>query len=145
MDSIVIGSRHTGIVCKDIELSLYFYRDILGFQVIQDFWDDSRYINDITGINDAKVHMIKLRAPDGTVIELLDYVTHPTDLNLLPVYNVGSCHLALQVLSAEHAYNTMIDHNIKVLSKPILSSEGIAKVFFCLDPSNIRIEIVELV
>ena len=101
---IVKGYRHTGIICKDIQASLIFYRDFLGFEVIQDFWDDSKYINDITGITGANIHMIKLKADDGTVLELLDYVTHPTDVVKQKIYNVGACHLALQVYDIEEAY-----------------------------------------
>ena len=67
MDNIVKGYRHTGIICEDIEKSLYFYKDLLGFRVIQDFWDDSDYINKITGLQNSNVHMIKLEADDGTV------------------------------------------------------------------------------
>ena len=141
---IVKGYRHTGIICKDIKKSLYFYRDLLGLEIIQDFWDDSEYINTITSINDANVHMIKLKAEDGTVIELLDYVTHPTDLIPQEIYNVGACHVAFQVYDIQIAYDVLTEKNVEFLSPPVLSSEGIAKVCFCLDPNNVRIELVEM-
>jgi hypothetical protein len=88
--------------------------------------------------------MIKLKAADGTVLELLDYVTHPTNLIDQPVYNVGACHIALQVEDIELAYSNLISKGIKFLSEPVLSSEGIAKVCFCFDPSNVRVELVEM-
>lgn len=61
------------------------------------FWDESVYINKITGIRNANVQMIKLKADDGTVIELLDYIAHPTDLLTQEIYNIGACHIAFQV------------------------------------------------
>jgi len=142
--AIVKGFRHTGIICKDIVKSLEFYRDYLGFMVIQDFWDDSEYINEITGISEANVHMIKLKAHDGTVLELLDYITHPTELIEQEVYTVGACHLALQVYDIEVAYEELVSKGVSFISRPILSSEGIAKVCFCFDPNNTRIELVEM-
>jgi catechol 2,3-dioxygenase-like lactoylglutathione lyase family enzyme len=142
--SLVKGYRHTGIICKDIEESLRFYRDYLGMEVIQDFWDDSDYINKITGMSNANVHMIKLKADDGTVIELLDYVTHPTELIDQEVYNVGACHIALQVYDIENAVRELSLKGVDFLSEPVLSSEGIAKVCFCFDPNNVRIELVEM-
>jgi catechol 2,3-dioxygenase-like lactoylglutathione lyase family enzyme len=142
--AIVKGFRHTGIICKDIVKSLEFYRDYLGFTVIQDFWDDSEYINKITGISKANVHMIKLKAHDGTVLELLDYITHPTELIEQEVYTVGACHLALQVYDIEVAYEELVSKGVSFISRPILSSEGIAKVCFCFDPNNTRIELVEM-
>ena len=141
---LVIGYRHTGIICKDINASLIFYRDLLGLQVIQDFWDDSDYINEITGLTNANVHMIKLQALDGTVLEILEYVGYPTELIDQPVYNVGAAHIALQVADARTAYDELNAAGMTLLSEPIESSEGIAVVFFCLDPSGVRIELVEM-
>jgi len=144
MTEVVIGYRHTGIIAVDMNKSLHFYRDILGMEVVQDYHDNSDYINKITGLKNANVHMIKLKSKDGTILEILNYNNHPTKLIEHPIYNVGVCHIALQVNNADQAYRVLKENNIKVLSKPILSSEKIAKVFFCLDPSNVRIELVEM-
>ena len=141
---IVIGYRHTGIIVKDMEESLYFYKDILGLKVIQDFHDDSDYINKITGITNADVHMIKMKTQDGTVFEILSYHNYPTELIEQPIYNVGASHIALQVKDAEKAYKILKDKGVTVISEPVLSSEKIAKVFFCLDPNNVRVELVEM-
>jgi len=142
--ALVRGYRHTGIICENIAESLEFYRDLLGLSVIQDFWDDSEYINKITGISGGNVHMIKLKADDGTVLELLDYVSHPTDLIEQEVYNVGAGHIAFQVYDIDLAYEDLLAKGVKFISEPVLSSEGIAKVCFCFDPSNTRIELVEM-
>ena len=124
--------------------SLHFYKDILGLKVIQDFSDSSEYINKITGIKNADVHMIKLKAEDETVLEILEYRNHPTKLIEQPVYNVGASHIALQVRNADDAYNKLTENNVRIISEPVLSSEGIAKVFFCFDPNDVRIELVEM-
>ena len=141
---LVIGYRHTGIIVKDMKKSLHFYKDILGLKVIQDFSDSSDYINKITGIKNADVHMIKLKAEDGTVLEILEYRNHLTGLIEHPIYNVGVCHIALQVGNANDAYNKLLKKNVRIISKPVLSSEKIAKVFFCFDPNDVRIELVEM-
>ena len=125
--------------------SINFYRDILGLEVIQDFEDSSQYINNITGLNNASVHFVKLKSNDGTVLEILEYPTQKTEPHLLSIINVGVCHIALRVYSAEEAYEHLVKNDVKVLSKPIISSEGIAKVFFCLDPDNVRVEMVEMI
>ena len=141
---LVIGYRHTGIIVKNMEQSLHFYRDILGLKVIQDFYDDSEYINKITGITNANVHMIKLKAEDGTILEILNYINHPTELVEQPIYNVGASHVAFQVENADRAYEILRENGIKIISEPALSSEKIAKVFFCLDPNEVRVELVEM-
>ncbi|MBT6673506.1 MAG: hypothetical protein HOB13_12305, partial [Lentimicrobiaceae bacterium] len=75
---------------------------------------------------------------------LLDYVTHPTELIEQEVYNVGACHIAFQVYDIEKAYKRLMQKGVKFLSQPVLSSEGFAKVCFCFDPNNTRIELVEI-
>ncbi len=143
-NSLVIGYRHTGIITKDISKSLHFYRDVLGFEVIQDFTDSSDYINEITGLNNATAHFIKLKSMDGSILELLEYPSHLTEPVECSIINVGICHIALRVKNATITHKKLIENNIKVISEPVLSSEGIAKVFFCLDPDKVRIEIVEM-
>ena len=127
-----------------MQKSLHFYRDILGLRVIQDFSDNSNYINKITGITNANVHMIKLKAEDGTVLEILEYCNHPTKLVNQPIYNAGASHIAFQVKNADEAYEILKGKGVKIISEPVLSSEKIAKVFFCLDPNMVRIELVEM-
>lgn len=144
-NSLVIGYRHAGIIVKDMEKSLRFYRDILGLEVLQDFSDKSEYMNTVTGITGADVRFVKMKTQDGVVIEILEYRSHPTEHINQPIFNVGACHLALRVADAEEAYQKLVESGVKVLSNPVLSSEKIAKVFFCLDPNNVRIEIVEMI
>ena len=143
-NSLVKGYRHTGIICENMDKSLYFYQDLLGLKVIQDFWDSSDYIDKITGLDGIKVHAIKLEAEDGTVLELVDYVSHPTNLIKQPIHNVGVAHIAFQVRDIHQAYKKLKTNNVHLFSEPVLSSEGIAKVCFCLDPNGMRIELVEM-
>ena len=101
-------------------------------------------MNEINGMKAANIHMIKLKADDGTVLELLDYVTHPTEGINQKFYNVGACHVAFQVYDIEQAYIELSKKDIIFLSAPILSSEGFAKVCFCMDPDSTKIELVEI-
>ena len=146
MDSpIVIGFRHTGIIVKNMKESKHFYENILGLVVMQDYEDDSKYINDVLGLSDGKIHMVKLKSKDGYIIELLEYINHPTDFSDLPFYNVGSCHIAFTVQNSDQMYQSLKNVGIEIISEPLLSSEKTAKVFFCIDPNGIRIELVEIV
>lgn len=140
---LVKGYRHTGIICQNLRKSVFFYKNLLGMKVIQDFWDNSDYINKITGLKNANVHMVKLQMKSGEILELLSYPTHPTKLAKLPLYNVGVLHIALEVTNIDNMYKKL-NKKIKFLSKPIISSEKFAKVCFCLDPNNVRVELVEI-
>ena len=136
--------RHTGIIVKDMEESVKFYQEILGCKIAQDFTDDSDYINTVLGIKKANIRMVKMLTKDDIMIELLEYVTHPTGIPDLPFYHTGICHIAFEVKDIDKLYESLISNRIEVISKPLLSSEGFAKVCFCVDPNGVRIELVEI-
>ena len=144
-ESLVKGFRHTGIIVKNMENSQRFYEGILGLEVVQNYKDKSKYINNVLGLSNGKIHMIKLKTIDGYIIELLEYLNHPTEIVKTPFYNVGNCHLAFTVHNAEEMYEKLLDKGIEIISKPLLSSDKTALVFFCCDPNGIRIELVEIV
>ena len=78
------------------------------------------------------------------MLELLRYPTHNTKLPKLPIYNTGILHIALQVKNIEKTYLKLKKKGVKFISEPTLSSEKFAKVCFCMDPNNVRIELVEI-
>ena len=143
--SLVTGYRHTGIIVKDMKKSLYFYRDVLELEEIQDYSDDSDFINTVLGINGASIRMVKLKSKDGNIIELLKYNNHQTDKIEAPFYNVGICHIAFTVNDINKMYKKIERDGFEIISKPLLGSEKIAKVFFCVDPNGVRIELVLLI
>jgi catechol 2,3-dioxygenase-like lactoylglutathione lyase family enzyme len=140
----VLGYRHTGIICRDIKKSLYFYKNLLGLKIVQEFWDDTDYINKVSGLKKAKVHFVKLKMNSGEILELLRYPTHNTKLPKLPIHNTGILHIALQVKSIEATYVKLKKKGVKFISRPTLSSEKFAKVCFCIDPNKVRVELVEI-
>jgi len=103
----VLGYRHTGIICRDIKKSLYFYKNLLGLKVVQEFWDQTDYINKVSGMKNAKVHFIKLQMKSGEILELLRYPTHDTKLPKLPIHNTGILHIALQVKNIEKTFSKL--------------------------------------
>ncbi|MCK5345343.1 MAG: VOC family protein, partial [Candidatus Heimdallarchaeota archaeon] len=69
--------RHTGIVVSNMEQSLKFYRDILRLRTVVDFTDEGEYIDNILGLSGVHLRMVKLTADDGSMVELLQFISHP--------------------------------------------------------------------
>ena len=140
----IVGFRHTGIIVSDLKKSLDFYEGILHLKMIQNAKDDSEYISEITGLKGLVAEYAKLLIPGGNVLELLTYPSHPLLRVARDIHQPGEAHLAFEVSSAEEMYKLIASENIPHISAPVLSSEKIAKVFFCFDPDGYRIEIVEM-
>ena len=140
----IVGFRHTGLVVKDLLASLAFYETFLGLKVLQRHKDNSEYISEVTGFEKIIADYAKLEIPGGQVLELLSYPSHVFSTKERILIEPGEAHLAFQVASIDVAFTAITAANIPHISKPVTSSEKIAKVFFCLDPDNYRIEFVEM-
>lgn len=142
----ILAVRHTGIVVSDMQRSLHFYRDLLGMEVWADFQDESDYVQSVTEVTGAKVWMIKLKAADGVSIELLQYLSHPSDIRQPPskACDVGVNHIALQVDDIDSLHTKLVAEGIRFHAPPTLSGDGGAKVTYCRDPEGVIVELVQI-
>ena len=137
--------RHVGIVVKNMENSLKFYRDILGFEIIRDMDEHGGYIDNMLSLDDVHVRTVKLSAGMGnTLIELLDFKSH-NDNEVRNFYTIGASHVALTVDNLDDLYKHLSENNVKFNAPPQKSPDGLVKVTFCNDPDGTPIELVEMI
>jgi catechol 2,3-dioxygenase-like lactoylglutathione lyase family enzyme len=141
----VTGIRHTGIVVSSMETSLPFYRDLLGLEIWWDQIEEGSMMEAVTGVAGARVHTVKLRAPNGVSIELLQYLNTPKPVPALNGSNdVGCNHVALQVADLDGLYGKAVAQGIRFNTAPVLAPGGKAKVTYCRDPEGVVLELVEI-
>ena len=136
--------RHTGIVVMDLEASLCFYRDLLGFQVAKQMEEAGDYIDTVLSLRNVEVTTVKLTSPAGQMIELLKYHSHPAEQKTREICEIGISHIALTVDDLDFEYERLRDKRIQFNSPPQLSPDGYAKVAFCRAPEGTLIELVEV-
>jgi len=142
---MILGTRHTGIVVKDMEKCLSFWRDTMGLKVVADFREEGEYIDTVQRLRGVKLHMIKLAAPDGTMIELLRDEAHPTTASgCNELCDLGIRHIAFTVEDAEITWRVLRERGHDVLSSPVVSPDGKAKLFFARDPEGNLLELVQV-
>lgn len=137
--------RHTGIVVSNMEQSLKFYRDILCLKVVTDFTEEGEYIDSILGLSGVCLRMVKLTADDDSMVELLQYISHPNNPPIkTKIYDLGCSHVAFTVEDLDKEYERLLKNGVKFNYKPYVSPDGYAKVAFCHDPDGTSIELVEV-
>jgi catechol 2,3-dioxygenase-like lactoylglutathione lyase family enzyme len=143
---MILATRHTGIVVKDMEENLHFWRDVMGLKVAADFWEEGSFIDTVQHLEGVKLHMIKLSGPDGVLVELLKDENHPT---LPPERNElcdrGIRHIAFTVADVDESFRILTDKGLTALSKPVTSPDGKARLFFARDPEGNLLEIVQVI
>ena len=142
---VIRETRHIGIVVSDMDKNLHFWRDVMGLKVVKDFWEEGNFIDTIQHLQGVKLHMIKLAAPDNSMVELLKDESHPTPP---PEHNSlcdrGIRHIAFTVDDVQDAWSTLRKEGCEVLSEPVTSPDGKARLFFARDPEGSLLEIVEV-
>ena len=99
--------RHTGVVVSDLATPLPFYRGLLDLEV---WWDRIE--------PGARMHTVKLKAPDGVSIKRLQYL--------------------------DALYRKALAQGIHFNTAPVVAGGGKAKVTYCRDAEGVILELVEI-
>jgi catechol 2,3-dioxygenase-like lactoylglutathione lyase family enzyme len=144
--ALLLKTRHTGLVVRDLERSLAFYRDLLGLSVLKRALESGPYIEELVGIPGARLEWIKLQVKDGSIVELITYLSPPAAPEThgnLPSDRVGCSHIAFTVSNLEVLYIKLEEKGYRCNSLPQASPDGAVKAIYCHDPDGIIVELVE--
>ncbi len=143
----ITKAHHMGLQVADLERSLAFYRDTLGFEVAFAWNPQAPYIREMTGYPDADIHAAILRLPGTDVfLELLEYRNverTPVDTRTA---NPGTAHIAFFVDDLEPIYADLKARGVASVSEPVTPSIGPNKggrAVYLIDPDGIRVELIQ--
>jgi catechol 2,3-dioxygenase-like lactoylglutathione lyase family enzyme len=135
--------RHAGIVVTDLKRSLRFYRGLLGLQVWKEALEEGPFIGAVVGLRGAKVRWVKLKAPGGGLVELLQYLSHPRRApKTVRSNDVGASHIALTVRDVDALCRALRRRGYRVNASPATSPDGKARVAYAHDPDGAIVELV---
>lgn len=145
---MIIGVEHTSFTVSNLERSLLFYTDHLGFTLLEHRPSiTNKYFRDIVDFADGVIKGAYLAIP-GTQhrLELFEYVNPrgaPLDLRN---NNPGSAHLAVLVDNVVEMHTTLMAKGVQFRSSPIYLDEGPNTggwAVYMLDPDGITIELFQ--
>ena len=144
----IVSADHTGITVSNLERSLAFWRDVLGFDFSHAAHQTGALATEITGVEGAEIKLAVLKAPGGHKIELLEYLA-PADrkrANLRPC-DVSSVHVALLVDDLKAILKNIAASGWTAAGEPQLLKAGPnagKRVVYVRDPDGTTIEFMEL-
>jgi len=142
----ILATDHTGITVSNLECSLAFWRDVLGFELSHRAHQTGELAEEITGVPGAEISLAVLKAP-GHKIELLEYLA-PNDRRHVDIRpcDVGSVHVAFTVENLDAVLNAIAASGWRTAGKPQTLRSGPnagKRVIYVRDPDGTTIEFMQ--
>jgi glyoxylase I family protein len=143
----ILAADHTGITVSNLERSLAFWQDVLGFELSHRGHQTGQLASEITGIAGAEISLAVLKAP-GHKIELLEYHAPPArDLkSQFRPCDVGAVHVALTVDDLDAVMETIAASGWQAAGTPqtlIAGPNAGKRVIYVRDPDGTTIELMQ--
>ena len=143
---MIVASRHAGLVVADLEQSLKFWCDAMGFVVSRQMEESGPHIDAMMGLKGVRVTTAKLAAPDGDLLELLCFHSHPDKPRWEgKPYSTGFTHIAMTVKDLDETLCRIKQFGASIPAEPQLSPDGQVKVIYATGPEGILLELVEII
>jgi glyoxylase I family protein len=144
----IIAADHTGITVSNLEQSLAFWQNVLGFEFSHRAHQTAELASEITGVAGAEISIAVVKAPGGHKIELLEYLAPPDrkHVDLRPC-DVGSVHVALTVDNLDAVLSAIAASGWKTAGRPQTLQSGPnagKRVVYVRDPDGTTIEFMEV-
>jgi catechol 2,3-dioxygenase-like lactoylglutathione lyase family enzyme len=143
----ILAADHTGITVSDLERSLAFWRDVLGFELSHRAHHTGELASEATGVPGAEISIAVLKT-SGHKIELLEYLAPPDRKQHvdLRACDVGSVHVAFTVDNLDAVLSAIAASGWKVAGKPQTLKSGPntgKRVVYVRDPDGTTIELMQ--
>ncbi|MGW8269579.1 MAG: VOC family protein [Burkholderiales bacterium] len=143
----VLGTNHTSFTVSSLDRAIGFFRDCLGFQVLNRAPRDPEIVSRITGVEGADMEIAFLRGP-GCTIELIEYKAPAARgrVEARPC-DAGFAHMAFDVDDVDAAIAAAKTHAVEPIAPPVPINDGPNKgrrVAYLRDPDGVTIEFIEI-
>ena len=136
---------HVGVCVSDMERSIRFYRDLLGFQYLSRIHLVGEPSDTLLALKDVDFHAAYLER-DGLRLELLWFASPPASALEPPrrMNHLGFTHLSLRVTELDEIVERLKAQGVRVLdhTRIDIAARGSAAVMLT-DPDGLSIELVQ--
>ena len=141
---LLLTTDFTGITVSNLENSLAFWRDVLGFELSHRPHHTGDLASEVTGVPGAEIRIAVLKGY-GHKIELLEYLA-PADRQRLKPCDVGSVHVAFTVENLDAILGAILASGWKAAGRPQTLTAGPnagKRVVYVRDPDGTTIEFMQ--
>lgn len=145
---MISGQVHTGICVSDLERSIAFYRDVMGFKLIKREEPKATRARKL-GVPGAVIQIAVFEYAQGGQVELIQYLEPPSPNTYgAPVNSLGQVHISFKVDDIEKEIKRMSELGVEFVggNDCEVNADGPLKgwkwVYF-KDPDGTNLELIE--
>lgn len=148
---------HLALMVRDLEKSLYFYRDLLGMEIVSPEEHAGGPIDAMTAMSDVHMREYRLRPSRGIngyervntkgqlTLDLIEWVTPKSPFERQAIHHVPSAHICFGVENVPETYDRLKAEGVEFVSPPVrFTNEGEWHVLFFYDPDGNLLELNEI-
>lgn len=146
--SALLRPHHVNYVVSDLDRSIPFYRDVLGFKLIQDAMRENLPSYDVLmGVEGVRLRVALFELPNTEILLELFQFFHPAPITQRVTFHaIGSSHIALEIRDIDTLYAAIIRSGGRTIAPPNdICRDGLllARAMYTLDPDGILLEMFE--
>jgi lactoylglutathione lyase len=146
------GVWHFSFTVADLDRSIAFYRDLLGFELVHTQEQDNEYTRRLVGFPDAVLRVAQLAVPGQPRgisthdLELVEYVRPRGTRGDGRICDPGAAHLAITVTDAGNVHQRLVRDGVRFVSPPNPITAGVnagGSACYFFDPDDIVLELLQ--
>jgi len=142
----VLATNHTSFTVSDLDRSITFFTEVLGFEMVNRASRDPKLISSITGVPGADIEVAYIQGP-GHRLELIQYhgPSERSQVESRPC-DSGFAHVAYDVDDVDAAVAASAPHQVLPIGEVTVIDKGPnagRKVVYLRDPDGVTIEYIE--
>lgn len=136
-----VNLLHIGICTSDLQRSVRFYTEALGFTYERDVGEIGAPFDQLTELPGTSLcaHHVSL---DGLRLELINFADTVGSSERCPMNRLGFTHLTLTVSDIEAVCKSVAEFGGQVLDQTRIDTPY-GPIVFCTDPDGVRIELMQ--
>lgn len=142
----VLATNHTSFTVSDLDRTVAFFLEALGFELVSRAPRDIAVVSRITGVEGADIDVAYVQGP-GHRLELIQYRAPDGRgrIRSLPC-DTGFAHIAFDVDNIDAAIEACAPHEVRPIGDPVPIDRGPnagGRVVYMRDPDDVTIEFIE--
>ena len=144
MDEPVKNYMHIGISVQDLETSVKFYTELMGFTLERRVQNSGEKVSRVVGVPNATLDTAVVKK-GNIYLELIDYQNGEAKRNATykKQDEPGLIHIAFNFDNMESVYKKFKSMGYEFSSEPMVTREGGHKIAYFKGPDNVTIELVD--